>query len=373
MRRRLNILLYIETSGPGGAETVMLDIARKLDKDRFNPTVVLHRSRWLHEQLKANRVDTRIIPSRRSLDVPFLKKFVKLCRELKTDVIHSHLSGANLYACLAGAIGRIPVIATYHNELYMPTSSEKYVPLKTFIVRKLASMTILVADFMKKEYAERGKFPPNRLMTIYSGIDFGDDLDVNTAKLRQSLDISDDKLVVGNVANLRSPKGHQYLVEAAAQICKDIPNVEFLLIGEEGKGNLKEQLEDQIADLRLEENVKLLGFRRDVKQLLRIMDVFVLPSLSEGLPLSVVEAMAASLPVVATDVGGLKEIVSDGETGYLVESGNAAVLADKVSTLLTDKNLRKRMGNKGRKVALDRFSLESMIDNYQNLYEKLVS
>ena len=373
MKRKLNILLYTETSGPGGAETVLLNTAINLDGNQFNPAVVLHRSRWLHEQLSKHNVNTSIIPSNRSWDISFLRKLVKKCRQLKIDLIHSHLPGANLYACIAGMILRIPVIATFHNQMVMPGRYERHNALKHILIRSLAAKSVFVADYMKEEYIRKAKFPPSKTITIYNGIDLGSkEPDFDISALRKNLDIQDNELVVGNVANLRAPKGHHYLIDAAGEVCKNLPQTKFFLIGE-GEGPLRDEIEDHIARLHLEDNVKLLGFRDDVYKLLHILDVFVLSSISEGLPLSVVEGMAASNPVVATDVGGLSEIVVHGQSGYLVEPRNSAALAEKILLLLQNKDIRETMGRKGREIAMNKFSLKAMIDNYQNLYHELVS
>ena len=118
MRRQHNILHYIETGGPGGAETILLNIAGNIDRQQYHSRVVLHKSDWLFNQLSKHEIETEIIPSKYSWDISFLIKFIGYCRRHKVDLIHSHLFGANLYGCLAGAILRIPVIATFHNELF---------------------------------------------------------------------------------------------------------------------------------------------------------------------------------------------------------------------------------------------------------------
>jgi len=372
MDRKCNILHYIETSGPGGAETVLLNIARSIDKNRFKPTVVLHKSRWLHEQLLKSGIKTEIIPSKRSWDILFLVNFIRYCRRHKIDLIHSHLFGANLYSCIAGTTLRIPVIATFHNELFFQGRSEKFMALKSMIIRNFASKMVFVAEYMKNEYLEYFNFPGNKLLTIYNGIKLNNGIDnVDGSSLRKELGVLNDDLLVGHIANLRAPKGHQYLVEAASHVCERIPHARFLLIGDEGDGTIKKEIEDFIAKTGLKENIKLLGFRKDVNKLLQLIDIFVLSSTSEGLPLSVIEAMASSKPVVATNVGGLPEIVVLDQTGYLVEPGNAKALADKLIFLLENKALRDQMGRAGRKVVEERYSLPIMIRNYQSLYEEL--
>lgn len=372
--KKINVVQVIETSGPGGAESVVLNIAKNLNRERYDSSVVLHRPGWFYGQLLQNNIKAEVIHSKRSWDISFIIRFINYCRKLKADIIHSHLSGANLYSCVAGWILRIPVIATYHNELYMPQSREKYVPFKVFVVRNLAAATVVVARYMQKDYIEKGKFSPHKLMTIYNGISFGgEEADRSISELKKELGLQLDDILVGNVANIRPPKGHKYLVEAAGMVCRDMRNVKFLLIGEPGKGELRNNIEKHIADLNLKDNVIFLGFREDIPKLLQMIDIFVLASTSEGLPLSIVEAMAAAKPVVATNVGGLSEIVIQDKTGCLVEPANSAALAEKLSLLIKSEILRKQMGEEGKKIAKKTFSTETMIDAYQNLYENLLS
>jgi len=373
MKKKHNILLYIETSGPGGAETVLLDIARNVDRNQFNPIVVIHKSKWLHKQLLEHNIDTKIITSNRAWDLSFLVKLVKYSRQFKIDLIHSHLFGANLYSCLAGLILKIPVITTFHNELFLAGGSERYISLKNLLIRKLSSKMVFVADYMKRDYLNTAKYSPKKMLTIYNGIDLDKlNTDADISDFRKELGLQDNDLLVGHVANLRPPKGHRYLIETAGKVCKIFPKIKFLLIGEEGDGKIKREIEELIAELGLNENIKLLGFREDVHRLLHLIDIFVLSSISEGLPLSVVEAMAASKPIVATDVGGLSEIVVNDRNGYLVKAKNPSALAEKISVLIKNKELRIDMGKAGRKIVEEKFSLKTMIDNYQNLYEKLI-
>jgi len=365
--------MVIETGGPGGGEQVFLNIARNIDREQYDPSVILLKKGWLYDQLSQDNIKITIISSQRSWDLSFFYRLIKSCRQQNIDVIHSHFTGTNLYASLTGAILRIPVVATFHNELILPWWPCSYSKIKHFLIRNFVSKTVLVAEFMKKDYINIAKYPSTKLMTIYNGIELSKDkVDIDSTTLRKELGLCNDDLLVGHVANFRFPKGHRYLIKAAGKICKDLPKVKFLLIGEEGDGKIKKEIEALVAELGLKENIKLLGFREDVHKLLHLIDVFVLSSISEGLPLSVVEAMAASRPVVATDVGGLSEIVVPDQTGYLVEPGNAAALAEKILILLRNRDIREQMGKAGRKIAEEKFSLKTMINNYQNLYKQLI-
>ncbi|HEQ98434.1 MAG TPA: glycosyltransferase [candidate division Zixibacteria bacterium] len=371
--RKYNILLYTETSGIGGAEKVLLDLATNLDRELYEVYVVLHRSRWLHEQLDKNGIPVEIIPSRKSWDIRFIRNFMKHCRKIQADLIHSHLFGANLYAGLAGRMLRLPVIATVHNEYIMPGSNVRHLRLKNFIIRNFAKKIVLVADYMKEDYIEKGHYSHARLKTIYNGIDLKDRLSAEEkASARQELGFSKDDVLIGNVANFRAPKGHNYLIQAAARVVERIPHARFLLVGE-GTGELRKDAEKQIESLGLMDNVLLLGFRTDVEDLLKVFDIFVLSSISEGLPLSIVEAMGAGLPIVATDVGGLPELVEKGRNGYLVPPRDPEKLAALLLELLGDDELRVSMGRASREIAENKFSIDRMIGQYQDLYQELLS
>ncbi|HVP07684.1 MAG TPA: glycosyltransferase family 4 protein, partial [Candidatus Acidoferrum sp.] len=298
---------------------------------------------------------------------------IREIRSFHADVIHAHLPGANLYACLAGAATGIPVVATYHGELFLPGSPDRHVGVKHWLVRKLASRIVLVADYLRNDFVNIAHFPPSKLSVIYNGIPVGEpDSIFDPIAKRHSVGLGPDDLVAGIVANFRPPKGYQYFAEAARLVRRELPNAKFLVIGQ-GEGEIKQKFETSIADFGLKENVKLLGFRSDVPELLRTMDLFVLSSISEGLPLAAVEAMAACRPVVATNVGGLSELVQDGRSGYLVPPADTNSLANRMIELLKDQSLRAHMGKAGREIATTTFSLETMVSSYQQLYEGLIT
>lgn len=372
MTRKLNILQYIETSGPGGAETVLINLARHLDRNRFEPTVVLHRSGWVSRQLAEYGIRTEIVPCGRSWDISFLLRFMRTCRELKIDVIHSHLFGSGLYASLAGAVLRLPVVATFHNELFLPGQHQRFLSLKNFLLRNLADRIVLVADYMRDDYVTRGGYSTSKMTTIYNGIEFPERLSDSARKaLRRELNLKDADLLVGHVANFRTPKGHRYLIEAAAEVCKRMPDARFILIGDPGDGSIETEVQKLAARHNIEDKIIILGFRSDVARLLSLIDVFVLSSLSEGHPLSVVEAMAAGRPVVVTKVGGLPEVVKDGQTGFLVEPKDPTALAERIVKLLSEPALRDQMGARAAATAKERFALEAMVSGYERLYEEV--
>lgn len=368
-----NILLLNETSGPGGAETVLFNIAQNLDRSRYSPRVVLFRHGWFQGFLEEHGIPVDIIPSRKSWDMSFVKRLCAYCRGHKIDLIHAHLPGGNLYGSIAGKILHIPVICTLHNEFIMPGSIERFNTIKMFVVRNLASRLVIVAEFMRNDYLSKGRIPSRKMLLIYNGVRPVDsDVSFNLDDFRKAISYRDGDILIAHIANLRTPKGHNILIEAAARVLRESPKAKFLLIGEEGDGRIKSDILARLKAHNITNRVVLLGFRRDVSQILKHVDVFALSSISEGLPVSVVEGMRSSLPVVATTVGGLPEVVKDGVSGYLVKPGDPDALAEKLIALCKCPELRSQMGQNGCEIASAIFSLDTMISKYQNLYEELM-
>jgi glycosyltransferase involved in cell wall biosynthesis len=368
-----NILLLNETSGPGGAETVLFNIAQNLDRNRYNPRVVLFRPGWFKGFLEEHGIPVDIIPSRKSWDMSFVKRLCGYCREHKIDLIHAHLPGGNLYGSIAGKILHIPVICTLHNEFVMPGSVERFNSIKMFMVRNLASKLVIVAEFMRDDYLSKGRIPSRKMLLIYNGVRPVDsDVSFSLEDFNKAISYQEGDILIAHIANLRTPKGHNILIEAAARVLGESPKAKFLLIGEEGDGRIKSDIMARMKAHNIADRVILLGFRRDVFQILKHVDIFVLSSISEGLPVSVVEGMRSSLPVVATTVGGLPEVVKDGVSGYLVKPGDPDALAERLIALCKSPELRIRMGQKGSEIASEIFSLDTMISKYQALYEELM-
>lgn len=373
MNRKTNILIVTESSVPGGAETVVLDLAKNIDRDRFNVWVVLFRPGWLLDQLREAQVDVRLMESDRSFDLGFIMTLRRFCKENQIDLINSHLPGANMYCAMIGKLAGLPVITTAHNEFIMPGYEERFTSIKNFLTRSLATKHVLVADYMKDQYITAGKYTVDSIEIIRNGIYFRPRPDENILlSLRQQLNFNQSDILIGNVANFDPPKGHNHLVEAASIVCNENSLVKFLLIGDEREGEIADPLKERVAALGLTDKILFLGFRADVADLLHLLDIFVLPSISEGLPLSIIEAKAAAKPIVATNVGGVSEVVFDCQNGYLVPAGDESAMAERLIKLAGDTDLRKTMGLNGYDNARAIFSMETMISSYQDLFVRMV-
>lgn len=363
-----------ETSGPGGTETVIYNIVKNLDKDKYLPKVVLFSSGWFVNHLTENGITVDVIHSKRSWDIAFLFKVINYCKENRIDLIHTHLPGANFYGSLVGYLLGLPVICTFHNEILIPGFVEHFTAIKYFVMRHCASKLVMVAKYMQADYLKRAKLPANKIVTIYNGVpDRNDQAPFDIDSFHKAIDYHDDDILIANVANFRRPKGHNVIVEAAAIVKQKTPQAKILLIGDEGDGVIKSHTASRIRELRLENNVKILGFRRDVFHVLHNIDIFMLASISEGLPISVVEAMMASRPILATNVGGLSEIIQQGENGFLVEPNNPDQLANQLIELVKNRDLRIRIGENAFKYARANLSINNMVAQYEQLYRELLA
>jgi glycosyltransferase involved in cell wall biosynthesis len=368
--KRIKILHVIESSGPGGAETVLLNIVNNLDKSTYHSIVVLLRIGWLYQKLKEGGIPTILLSSVRSYDLGFLFRLWLNIKKHGVDLIHSHLPDVNLYSCLAGFTAGVPIVTTYHGKVTKPQKKIDPDNLKYSLIRRLSTKIVTVSNWLKNDLVQTALFPPGKLKTIYNGVDWKRfDLPFDSVTKKRELKIDLDEKVVGMVANLRPVKGYEYFVRAAAIIAKSIPKVRFLIIGEE-EDKLKKRVTREADALGLTDKVIFLGFREDVPELLRILDLFVLSSISEGLSIATIEAMAAGVPVVATRSGGPQEVMVDGKTGFLVSPKDEKSLAEKALILLKNRKLATCMGKEAQVQVRTKFSIDVMIGNYQTVYQE---
>jgi len=214
---------------------------------------------------------------------------------------------------------------------------------------------------------------PDKISVIYNGVrvdEYGSCKKADEAQLRREFHLPESVPVVGMIGELNERKGHLYLFRAAEKILKKHPGVHFLIVGE---GDAEEELKGMVRSLGLSGRVRFSGFREDIPDLLNVVDVVVLPSLNEGIPNILMEAMAAGRAVVASSVSGTPELVVDGVTGFLVPPRDSDALVQKISCLMDSEPLRGKMGKEGRERILEKFTFERMLDEYELLFQEVVS
>jgi glycosyltransferase involved in cell wall biosynthesis len=293
----------------------------------------------------------------------------------KPQIVHTHTSKAGILGRIAAKTAGVPLIVhTPHGHVFYGHFGPVVSRLFLVIERLMASITdcmIALTEVEKNDYIAFAVCSPQKLVTIHSGVDVHPYMTASCdmEKKRKALGLKTRGLLVGTVGWLLPIKGPMFLLKAMAGLWQDHPDTELVYVG---KGDLEQELRDEAGRLGLSEKVKFLGWRDDIPEIMHILDVFVLPSLNEGMGRVLVEAMAAGKPIVASRVGGIMDLVRDGVNGILVEPGNVDALRNAVKRLLGDKDLRDRMGSKGQTMA-PQFGVEEMVQRIDALYGSLLA
>ncbi|MCJ7497532.1 MAG: glycosyltransferase family 4 protein [candidate division Zixibacteria bacterium] len=369
MSKVKKILHLHNTSSIGGAEQMFINLADFINPDKFKSYVGVFREGELTSELRKRNIKILWFKeSTQTYDYKFLKNIIQLIKLNRIDLIHSHTWGTDFYGYWATKILKIPMISTIHNRYYIFEKWSRRFSYKIFIsqVKKIVVVSKDIQNLLREEL----KLSPQKVKLIYNGIDthkFENKKDFKP--LRKELNLSEEELILGNVGNLREVKDHHTLILSFHRIASIFPRAKLLIVGE---GELKSSLVKLCSELGLESRVLFLGHRDDVPQILKLMDIFILSSHSEGCSISVLEAMASGKPVIATRVGGNPELVLEGKTGFLVPPAEPEKLAEKILSLLKNEDLRLKMGDEGRRKVKEKFSLETMIKNYEELYSKVL-
>jgi glycosyltransferase involved in cell wall biosynthesis len=285
----------------------------------------------------------------------------------KYDIVHTHLFDwqGRVVARLAG----IPIIVTtYHLVTDWDTTGGLYSRFRIYLdsmTSKLNDKIIVVSDDVRRSAVESGKISAERIITIQNGIDVDSFSSLgDKGDLRSELGLI-DRLVVLAIGRLVEQKGHTYLIEAAEILKEEFPNISVLIVGE---GPLRKTLESKIKSSKLEDNVTLLGPRRDIPDLLALSDVYVMPSLFEGLPITLLEAMAAGKPIVTTEVDGIHGVLRNKIEGLLVPPMDKASLARALSSLLSNKSLASSLASSAQTKVRADFNIADHVRRIEDIY-----
>jgi glycosyltransferase involved in cell wall biosynthesis len=354
----------------GGAEAKTLATVFGLDGYGFT---VGHGASYDPDQvgrLHARGVDTRRFGLIRHYNpvaaVPAVFAVARYLHRADVDIVHTHSTEAGIIGRLAAHRADVPaVVHTVHG---VPFSDDRSAALNRFVLaceRRVAGLTdriVTNADAIAAEYLDRGIGRPGQYTTVYSGIDVE-----RFASADPATDLPGEGVRITMVGRLVEGKGLGVLLDAVDSL--DRTDVTVCVVGD---GPRRDAFETEVRERGLDDVVFTLGYRSDVDQILASSDVFVLPSFREGTPRVITEAMASGLPVVATDIAGVPEQVADGESGYLVETGDPGALADCLERLVDDPDLRERMGAAGRE-RVERFSTDRMLADLDAVYRDLLA
>ena len=307
-------------------------------------------------------------------DLTALLKIYRVLRKEKFDIVHTHTSKAGFLGRLAAKLARVPIIIyTPHGHIffgYFSSLKTKIFILLEKLASPLADKIVAKTNAEKKDYISYKITSERRLTIICSGIDLNRFKELSSdekLKIKKELGIPENSLVVGTAGRLVPVKGPEFLIEASKIIVSKYPDTYFLFAGE---GPLRQSLEKKACRMGVKENIIFLGWRDDVAKIISIFDIFVLPSLNEGMGRVLVEAMALRKPIVASCVGGIPDLVAHGKNGFLVPPKNPMELAKHIQLLLEDRGEREKMGSAGQETIFN-FSKERMIEDTESLYEEL--
>lgn len=362
---------FIDSNDPGGAETLVIEICRNINRYGFEPEVYHFGNSWLQERCKEFNIPSIVVPGKRFYKsiktIPiFSVIFARFLRRNKVDILHSHLFGSITGACIASYLSNTPHIGTLH-DIY--TIEERRTRIYFLKVASILGVQLITVSQQMRNYLNKlGKFSNGTLQTIANGVDIEKFNTPVNKNLYLELHLNSDDIIFICVGRLEKIKGQDILIDAFSKL-KPAHNVKLLIVGD---GAYRREIEERIAEKGLADCVKILGQRNDIPALLKISHCFVLSSRSEGLSCSIIEAMAAGLPVIATDVGGNNELIRDGENGYLVPSEDSNALAVQMQVLIDNEAIRNEFGKASLSLANEMFSVSAMLKKYVNNYNVLI-
>lgn len=384
--RKKTLCLVITRMVAGGAQKIILELIRKLPQDQFDVHLISgietgkEGSYWpeveqLLEPEKIHRVKSLVRSPNPFKDYEAYRKLCHIFKTICPDIVHTHTSKAGVIGRLAAKKMRVPkVVHSTHGLIYEDEANipgiKKGLMLKTFLladrfVGKCTDCLITLSEQETGSALRLGLAEPSKIKSIPNGISLQKLSEID----RSPRDWEKDELCLGIAGRLASEKGHALLLNSFKSLADFFPSLKLKIAG---SGPLKDHLKALSKNLGLENRVEFCGYQKDMVAFLREIDIFVLSSHYEGFGLVLVEAMAAGIPVVATDVGGVGEVVVDGQTGLVVPPGQEDELAMGIEYFLTHRNLCYQFGQQGREHVMQRFSLRHMVDEHLLVYQQNV-
>lgn len=367
------ILMMIDGYGRGGAEVYLYELASRLAALGHTVAAIISTRddlRWLRDDLKTAGVTVHQIPDGAGLPGKGLRflTFVQTVRQYPGCILHLHFIkffGGTL-PLLAGRLGGArAVVRTEHNPPLAAASRSARAGIA--LRDRWTDRIIFSAADQREAHLDQLGRDPRRCAVVPLGVDLGKfSPTVSGSGVREEFGLKPSSRLVGTVARFEGPrKGLLYFIEMAAEVARNFSDVRFMLVGD---GPYRSVLEERLHDLGLDGYVIFTGARQDVPRLLAAMDVFVMPSLNESGPYTVLEAMAMGCPVVSTGVGMVRDVVEDHESGIVVPTADSAALARGVLEILQDAAFAERLGRRGQETIVDRYSLEAMVEGVTSIY-----
>lgn len=358
LNKKIKIFYVIGRLNYGGAERLLLDICRKIDKDLFDVKLI---SIGVGGKLKEKFIETGIevieVEKSHKFSLAVIKKITQIFESEKPDIVHTHLFTGDFYGGVAALNAKVPVVISTKHDILKESFWRDLLSRK---IHKRLTKIIAISQAVRDFLIDYEKLSNDKIQIIYNGIDVSKFYTPSTI-------FKSDKIVIGSIGRLSKEKGYKHLIRSLPFLKHK--NWEVLLVGD---GPLKKDLQRQVMLLGLEEKVQFIGEVADVRPYLERMDIFVMPSVSEGLCLALIEAALAGKFVIATKIGGIPEIIRDQETGLLFRPKNIEQLVNLINWVIDHQHDARRMVVELQKEVLEKFDINKMIFQYQKMYQDLV-
>src|SRR5215475_12788254 len=296
--------------------------------------------------------------------------FARLLRSERVEIVHTFFPISDVWGAIVARLAGCPILISSRRDMGILRSGKHRMQYR--VANSLCTQVQAVSDKVREFCICEDRLSPEKVVTVPNGVDLESIDSCQPADRRAAFGVDHDSPVIVTVANLRPVKGIDILVRATAWVCREFPDATIVVIGEAHEGNYPQDVKDLAKKLGVAQNIRFLGRRSDVYSLLKACDLFCLPSRSEGMSNALLEAMACHLPCVATDVGGNPEVMIPGQTGFLVPRENPEALAEKMVAILRSRHRGKSMGQNGRQVIEEKFTIERMVERLISLSEALL-
>jgi glycosyltransferase involved in cell wall biosynthesis len=376
---RHNLLYVFDNLEFGGGERVFAQIINRLSGERYKIMVACLPTGAFIEKIGESEVEVKSVDMRNRFNPRVILQLADLMKREKVDIVHSQGARADFFARIAARLARVPIVVS---TIAMPAEGFDVNPIRKLIYmvfnrfsERFVDRFMVVSDALEKTMIEKHKIEPQRVVKIYNGIETdeyrisNEEVMCGKSRLMEEMGLENEVPVIGAIGRLVWQKGFEYFIEAIPNVLKEIPEAMFLIVGE---GELKEKLKVKSEKLKVKDSLIFTGFRNDIKEILQSIDVLVMPSLLEGLPMILLEAMAMGKPIIATDIEGIKEVLENVKTGLLVPPKDPKALTDAIVDLLIHRDKAYQMGNKARTVVNEQFSVDTMVEKVEEVYQELL-
>lgn len=358
--------------GMGGAERLVYNLCSKMDRGLFQPSIAWFYGEKALKEFVDLGIPLHFIPKKKRFDPATILRFARLLKDQRIDVVNAHHFLSLVYLFPGNKIrNNTKLVYTEHSSWELDRLPRRWRFVGKQMFRKL-DYFVGVSDGVTGTAKKIFHGDPGKYFTIENGIDLClfDEAGAG-GSIREQIGIEPGDIVIGNVANFKKVKNQMHLLKAFRALSDTHRNIKLLFVGKGFEGdpeNTENEIRRYISEHRMEKKVILLGYRSDIPALLKCMDMFCLTSRMEGLPICLIEAMAAGLPIVGTDIEGIRSVVLNDVNGFLVPPGDMGDLERRLYLLAEEPALRCRMGQAGKKMAESRYSLETCVLKYQKLF-----